>query len=153
MCSGASQASAHPVEHVASHEGGGLDVLNAKHLCQLEVLQEGSSPDVMSRKLETRAPPFCSCKSNQACRRRCYGISPQGVKHIEGYREAGSNMGLFADRQDSVMLDSYCCLAAGMVRAVRHLFCLKCPPAGPGCHSMPALLYSGASSRSAAQRR
>ena len=55
MCSGASQASADPVEDVASHEGGGLDVLNAKHLCELEVLQKGCPPDMMSGNLEAQA--------------------------------------------------------------------------------------------------
>ena len=81
MCSGAPQASAEPVEYVASHEGGGLDILNAKHLCQLEVLQKGSSPDVMSRKLETW--PQSLCRVSQARRNSCYGISSQSIERMQ----------------------------------------------------------------------
>ena len=108
MCSGASQASADPVEYVASHEGWGLDVLNAEHLCQLEVLQRGCPPDVMSGKHS----PCHSANWMRPAITVVTASASQGFSMHEGCNEAGSNMSLFADRQD-MLVACNCCPAAG----------------------------------------
>ena len=77
MCSGASQASADPVEHVASREGRGLDVLNAKHLCQLEVLQKRGFTRCDVKKVGDMAPIILQTE---------FGLQKQLLRHqLPGY--------------------------------------------------------------------